>query len=85
MILNMTPKEFSQMSAVSKRKIFSYALRSKVNQIVSGSMVNDSEGEYRVRHDECAYSNIKVEPSKLGLTKLSFYNFNTKQWEDDVR
>lgn len=85
MILNMTTKEFSEMSVASKKKLFSYVLNSKVQNIVSWSMTNEKWGEYRVRHDEYAYSNLKIEPSKLGLTKVSVYNFETGEWEDEAR
>lgn len=81
MILNMTTREFDELSLASKKKLFSYFLKSKVNSIVSGSMTNSTWGEYRVRHDECAYSTIKVNPAENGLAELTVYNYRTKTWE----
>lgn len=81
MIINMTTEEFSGLSVHQKKVIFGDVLNSKVNNIVRGSMTNNKWGEYRVRHDDYAYSNIKVEQSKLGLTKISVYNFITKEWQ----
>lgn len=85
MILNMTTREFDELSLAGKKKVFSLFLNSRVNNIVSGSMTNGKWGEYRVRHDECAYSTIKVEPSKIGLTKLTVWNYISKQWEDEAK
>lgn len=85
MIVNMTTREFDELSLAGKKRIFSLFLKSKVNNIVSGSMTNGKWGEYRVRHDECAYSTIKVNPSKLGLTELTVYNYITKTWEGEAK
>lgn len=84
MIIKMTTQEFSALTLAGRKKVLSQFLNSKVNQIVSGSMVNCEFGEYRVRHDDCAYSNIKVQPSECGNTELTIYNFRTKQWQSEA-
>ena len=82
MEINITTQQFSQLNLRETKKVFEQFLGHKVNQIVSGSMTNQKWGEFRVRHEECAYSKIKVEPSENGLTKLSIYNYNTRTWDE---
>ena len=82
MILNMTTQEFSRLTTRELKQIFSEYLGSKVNEIQWGSMTNEKWGEYKIRHDVYAHSLIKVEPSKIGLTKLSIYNYIKKEWQD---
>lgn len=84
MILKMTTQEFDALNLTGKKKVFGKFLGNKVNQIVYGSMVNGEFGEYRVRHDECAYSNIKVRQTETGAAELIIYNFRTKQWQTEV-
>ena len=84
MIIKMTTEEFSALTLAGKKKILSQFLGNKVNEIVSGCMVNCEFGEYRVRHDGCAYSNIKIQPSECGGTELTVFNFRTKQWQSEA-
>lgn len=83
MILEMTTQEFDNLTLAGKKKVFAKFLGNKVNQIVHGSMVNGVFGEYRVRHDDCAYSNIRVE-QKEGKAELTIYNFRTKEWQAEA-
>lgn len=84
MIINMTTQDFSKAGLGKKKKIFSEVLKSKVNQIVHGCMTNGKRGEYRVRHSEVAYSNLKVEPAENDLMEISIYNFETGEWQREV-
>lgn len=84
MNLKMTTQEFRDMTTAGKKRIFAKFLGNKVNQIVWGGMTNGEIGEYRVRHDECAYSNIKVVQGADGRAELLAYNFRTKQWQTEA-
>lgn len=81
MVLNMTTQQFSKLNLNETKKVFADFLGHKVNQIVSGGMTNDTWGQFYVRHDECAYSRIKVDPTESGLTELTIYNYSTKEWQ----
>lgn len=83
MTLNMTTKEFSKLDTRGLKKVFAKVLGHKVNEIVYGGMTNDTWGLYRIRHNECAYSRIKVDPTENGLTELTFYNFSTKEYQPE--
>ncbi len=83
MVLNMTTKEFSRLDTRGLKKVLGEYLGHKVNEIVWGGMTNDKWGMYSVRHDECAYSKIKVDPTDSGLTELTIYNFSTKEWQPE--
>lgn len=80
MILNITTEQFTELTPSQKKKVFSEFLGNKVNEIVSGSMTNGKWGEYTIRHDECAYSKIKIEPNETGNAHLTIYNFIEKEW-----
>ena len=43
-------------------------------------MTNRKWGEYRVRHEDYAYSYIKVEPNKDGYVHMTIYDFNKNIW-----
>ena len=83
MIINTTTKEFSKLDARGRKKVFSKFLGHKVNEIVSGSMTNGKYGEFRVRHAECAYSNIKIEPTENGLIHMTIWNYQTEEWQEE--
>ena len=81
MVLNMTTQAFSRLNSRELKKVLGEYLGHKVNEIVYGGMTNDTWGLYRVRHNECAYSKIKVDPTDSGLTELTIYNYQTKEWQ----
>lgn len=81
MILNITTRDFDDLDIRGLKKAFSQYLGNKVNEIVSGSMTNSKWGLFVVRHDGCAYSKIKVDPTDSGLAELSIYNYSTKEWQ----
>lgn len=83
MVLNMTTKTFSNLDYKEIKKVFADFLGHKVNQIVSGGMTNEKWGQFYVRHDGCAYSRIKVDPTESGLTELTIYNYSTKEWQTE--
>lgn len=83
MILNITTEEFSKLDLKGKKKIFASYLGHKVNEIVWGGMTNNKWGEYRVRHDGCAYSKIKIDPNEENKVHMTIYNFQTKQWQEN--
>ena len=80
MIMNITTEEFSKLDLKGKKKVFAQFLGHKVNEIVYGGMTNRKWGEYRVRHEDYAYSYIKVEPTEDGYVHMTIYNFETKTW-----
>jgi hypothetical protein len=80
MTLNITTNEFSKLDTKGKKKVFEKFLGHKVNEIVSGAMTNNKWGEYRVRHNECAYSKIKIEPTEENKVHMTIYDYQQKQW-----
>ena len=84
MIINMTTKEFSKLDTRCRKKVFAKFLGHPVNQIISGSMTNGKWGEFRVRYEECAYSNIKVEPTENDLMHIQIWNFQTEAWQEEA-
>lgn len=83
MIINITTKEFSKLGTRDRKKIFTKFLGHPVNEIVSGSMTNGKWGEFRVRHQECAYSKIKIEPTETGLIHMTIWNYQTEKWQEE--
>ena len=83
MVLTMTTQKFSNLTNNELKKVFAEAIGHKVNQIVSGGMTNDKWGQFYIRHDGCAYSKIKVDPTEDNKTELSFYNYSTKQYQSE--
>lgn len=82
MILNITTNEFSRLDVKGKKKVFENFLGHKVNEIVNGGMTNNKWGEYKVRHEECAYSKIKIEPNEENKVHMTIYNYSTKEWTE---
>ena len=80
MIIKITTEEFTNLDLKGKKKVFAQFLGHKVNEIVHGSMTNRKWGEYRVRHEDYAYSYIKVEPNKDGYVHMTIYDFNKNIW-----
>ena len=83
MILNITVNEFSALDARGKKRIFSEFLGHKVNEIMAGGMTNCKWGKYVIRHETCAYSQIKIDPTPENKTHITIYNYSTKQWEEN--
>lgn len=83
MILKMTTQEFSKLDTRGLKKVFGEYVGHKVNEICYGGMTNNKWGLYRIRHNECAYSKIKVDPTEEGLTELTIYNFQTKEYQPE--
>lgn len=84
MIINTTTKEFSKLGTRGRKKVFEKFFGHKVNQIVSGGMINGKWGEFRVRHEDYAYSNIKIEPTEDGLIHITIWNYQTEQWQEEA-
>ena len=82
MIFPISTEEFSDLNIKGKKKIFSQFLGHPVNEIVYGAMTNKKYGEYRVRHEHCAYSNLRIEPSAQGYTRIMIYNFEEHEWQE---
>ena len=85
MIINTTTKEFSKLGAKGRKKVFEQFLGHKVNEIVSGGMVNQKWGEFRVRHEDYAYSKIKIEPTENGLIHMEIWNYQTEKWQEEAK
>jgi hypothetical protein len=84
MIINVSTKEFSKLSTRGRKKVFAEFFGHPVNEIVSGSMTNGKWGEFRVRHEEYAYSNIKIEPTEDGLIHMTIWNYQTEKWQEEA-
>lgn len=84
MILNVATKEFSKLGTRGRKKVFAEFFGHPVNEIVSGSMTNGKWGEFRVRHEEYAYSNIKIEPTEDGLIHMTIWNYQTEKWQEEA-
>lgn len=85
MIINTTTKEFSKLDTRGRKKVLEKFFGHKVNEIVSGGMVNGKWGEFRIRHEKYAYSNIKIEPTEDGLIHMTIWNFQTEKWQEEVK
>ena len=85
MIIKIQTKDFHKMDTMDKKKVLSKFFGHKVNQIVSGSLVNGTFGEYYVRHETYAYSRLKVETTEDGYMHIAIWNFETSQWEEEAK
>lgn len=84
MIVLTKTKDFDKATTYEKRKILSKFFGHKVNQIVSGSLTNGKCGDFRVRHEDIAYSNIRVTTTETGHMHITIWNFQTKEWQEEV-
>ena len=84
MIINTTTKEFSKLDARGRKKVFEKFFRHKINQIVSGGMINGTCGNFQVRHDTYAYSKVKIEPTEDGLIHMMIWNFEKEKWQEEI-
>lgn len=85
MVVKTLTKDFRLMSLYGKKKVLSKFFGHKVNEIVSGSLVNGTFGEYYVRHETYAYSRLKVETTEDGYMHIAIWNFETSQWEEEAK
>ena len=92
MKVKTTAREFSSMTLAQKKKVLGEFTGTKVNEIVRGSLTNDCYGEFRIRHDEYAYSNIRINVTTDGkLLKdrdagmlITAWNFSKNEWQETI-
>ena len=84
MIIKTHIKEFCRMNVYDKKKILQQFFGHKVNQIVSGSLTNGKCGDFRVRHDNDAYSNIRITSTQDGYIHIVIWNFQTEKWQEEA-
>ena len=84
MIINTTTKEFSKLGARGRKKIFEKFFGHKVNEIVSGGIVNFKCGEFIVRHEEYAYSKLRISTTEDGYIHIKIWNYQTEQWQEEA-
>jgi hypothetical protein len=84
MILLVKTDEFSKATTYEKKKILSKFFGHKVNQIVSGSLTNGKYGDFRVRHEDIAYSNIRIATTETGHMHIKIWNFQTEAWQEEA-
>jgi hypothetical protein len=83
MIIKIKTKDFHRMSIMNKKKVLQEFFGHKVNQIVSGSLTNGKRGDFRVRHDNDAYSNIRITTTEDGYMHIKIWNFQTEEWQEE--
>lgn len=84
MILLIKTDDFNKATLYEKKKILSRFFGHKVNQIVSGSLTNGKYGDFRVRHEDIAYSNIRVTTTEDGFMYIKIWNFQTEAWQEEA-
>ena len=84
MILLIKTKDFHRATSYEKKKILSQFFGHKVNQIVSGSLTNGKYGDFRVRHEDIAYSNIRITTTEEGFMHILIWNFQTGVWQEEA-
>mgnify|MGYP003303751125 CR=1 FL=1 len=84
MVLLIKTNVFDKATSYDKKKILSKFFGHKVNQIVSGSLINGKYGEFRVRHEDIAYSNIRIATTEDGFMHIKIWNFQTEAWQEEV-
>ena len=84
MIIQTLTKDFHKATIYDKKKILSKFFGHKVNQIVSGSLTNGKFGYFRVRHEDIAYSNIRIDTTENGYMHIKIWNFQTEEWQEEV-
>lgn len=83
MIINTTTKEFSKLDTRGRKKVFEKFFGHKVNQIVSGGLVNNIRGDFEVRHDTYAYSKLRIKTTEDGHMHITIWNYQTEQWQEE--
>lgn len=84
MIILTKTNDFNKATSYEKKKILSKFFGHKVNQIVSGSLTNGKYGDFRVRHEDIAYSNIRIATTEDGFMHIKIWNFQTEAWQEEV-
>lgn len=84
MIINTTTKEFSKLDARGRKKVFEKFFGHKVNQIVSGGLINGSFGDFEVRHETYAYSKLRINTTEDGYMHIKIWNYQTEQWQEET-
>lgn len=84
MIMLIKTDDFNKATPYEKKKILSKFFGHKVNQIVSGSLTNGKYGEFRVRHEDIAYSNLRITTTENGLMHIKIWNFQTEKWQEEA-
>jgi hypothetical protein len=84
MIIKVLTKDFHRMNVYDKKKVLAQFFGHKVNQIVSGSLTGGKYGDFRVRHEDIAYSNIRITTTEEGFMHIKIWNFQTEEWQEEV-
>ena len=84
MIIKTKTKDFHKMNIYDKKKVLAQFFGHKVNQIVWGSLTNGECGDFRVRHEDIAYSNIRITTTEEGYMHIIIWNFTEKQWQEEA-
>ena len=84
MVILTKTETFRNANIYDKKKILSKFFGHKVNQIVSGSLTNGKFGDFRVRHEDIAYSNIRIDTTENGYMHIKIWNFQTEEWQEGV-
>ena len=92
MKVKTTAREFNSMTLAQKKKVLGEFTGTTVNQIVWGSLTNGCYGEFRIRHDGCAYSNVRINVTTDGKflkdrdagMLLTAWNFSTNEWQETI-
>ena len=84
MIIKTKTKDFHKMDIYNKKKVLQQFFGHKVNQIVSGSLTNGKYGDFRVRHEDIAYSNIRITTTEDGYMHIKIWNFQTEAWQEEA-
>ena len=84
MIINTTTKEFSKLDARGRKKVFEKFFGHKVNQIVSGGLINGTYGNFEVRHETYAYSKLRIDTTEDGYMQIVIWNFEKEKWQEEV-
>ena len=83
MIINTTTKEFSKLDVRGRKKVFEKFFGHKVNQIVSGGLINGSYGDFEVRHETYAYSKLRIDTTEDGYMHIVIWNYQTEKWQEE--
>ena len=84
MIIRIKTSEFNKMSIFDKKKVLAQFFGHKVNQIVSGSLTNGRYVDFRVRHEDIAYSDIRITTIEDGYMHIVIWNYQTEQWQEEA-
>lgn len=84
MIIMTKISTFDHATPYEKKKILSKFFGHKVNQIVNGSLTNGKYGDFRVRHEDIAYSNLRISTTEDGYMHIKIWNFQTEKWQEEV-